>query len=97
MEWISRKEPIFNVEGVKVWGKTGTATAPGLVVDHDGMGPEKGELVLAGDHSWFVVLAGRDRPRYVISVVTEYAGSGGKVSGPICNEIIRALVEEGAL
>lgn len=92
-----RKEPIFNVEGVKVWGKTGTATAPGLVVDHDGMGPEKGELVLAGDHSWFVVLVGRDRPRYVISVVTEYAGSGGKVSGPICNEIIRALVEEGAL
>lgn len=56
-------------------------------------------LLRSGDHSWFVVLAGPkgDRPRYAISVVMDYAGSGGKVSGPIANQIIHALIAEGYL
>ena len=45
------------------------------------------------------ILVGRegDRPRYVISVVIDYGGSGGKVSGPIANQIIHALIAEGYL
>jgi cell division protein FtsI/penicillin-binding protein 2 len=53
-----------------------------------------------GDHSWFVVLVGHasdNRPLYAVSVMMEYAGSGGKVSGPIVNQIIRALMTEGYL
>jgi penicillin-binding protein 2 len=53
-----------------------------------------------GDHSWFVVLVGHqsdNRPLYAISVMMEYGGSGGKVSGPIVNQIIRALMSEGYL
>lgn len=53
-----------------------------------------------GDHSWFVVLAGskaQGRPQYAIAVMMEYAGSGGKVSGPIANQIIHALIAEGYL
>ncbi len=53
-----------------------------------------------GDHSWFVVLVGHqsdNRPLYAIAVMMEYAGSGGKVSGPIVNQIIRALMTEGYL
>ena len=53
-----------------------------------------------GDHSWFVVLVGtkaEGRPRYAIAVMMEYAGSGGKVSGPIVNQIIHALIAEGYL
>lgn len=84
-----RRFNIFDAEGIQVWGKTGTATAPPLVVD--------GETVRRGDHSWFVLLCGRDRPRYAISVVAEYGGSGGRVSGPIANQIIHALVAEGYL
>lgn len=80
---------IFDTPGVKVWGKTGTATAPPLVID--------GSVVRRGDHSWFVLLCGRDRPRYAVAVVAEYAGSGGRVSGPIANQIVRALVDEGYL
>lgn len=55
--------------------------------------------VAEGDHSWYVVLVGRkgDRPRYAIAVITEYAGSGGKVSGPIANQVVHALVAEGYL
>jgi penicillin-binding protein 2 len=92
------EEPIFNAPGVKVWGKTGTATAPELrTKDPDGSGPEVGEVVERGDHSWFVVMVGRDRPRYAIAVVIDYGGSGGRVSGPITNQIIHALIAEGYL
>ncbi|MFI4893602.1 MAG: penicillin-binding transpeptidase domain-containing protein [Phycisphaerales bacterium JB058] len=80
---------IFDVPGVKVWGKTGTATTTAIVY--------KGEVLRRGDHSWFVLLCGRDRPKYAIAVVAEYGGSGGRVSGPIANQIVHALVQEGYL
>lgn len=117
------KEPHFNVPGVEIWGKTGTATAPTLYLPQDakpgdelwrrsvdpvavGLQSEDEatrfwrRILRTGDHSWFVVLVGRQgehRPRFSISVMMEYAGSGGKVSGPIANQIIHALVAEGYL
>ncbi len=91
------REPFFTIKGVKVWGKTGTAHASPIVGDPDGEGPSPGQILEQGDHSWFVLLAGADRPRYAISVVIDFGGSGGKVSGPICNQIVRALVDEGYL
>lgn len=93
------REPIFRVPGVRVWGKTGTAEAPAVTIDPDGEGPQGPVTMLSGDHSWFVVMVGEEGgpPRYVVSVVMDYAGSGGRVSGPICDQIIRALVAEGYL
>lgn len=91
------REDIFTDKSVKVWGKTGTAAASPIVGDPDGEGPSPGQVLEQGDHSWFVVLVGRDRPRYAISVVIDFGGSGGKVSGPIANQIIRALIDEGYL
>lgn len=106
------REPIFNVPGVAIWGKTGTATAPRLFErDADGeivfdeVRTEGGEtrrvprVAREGDHSWFVILAGPEGglPRYAVAVIMEYAGSGGRVSGPIANQIVRALVEMGYL
>ncbi len=95
-----RQQAIFNARGISVWGKTGTAEAPRILHDPDGSGPQAAQVVREGDHSWFVVLAGRateGRPRYAIAVLMEYAGSGGKVSGPIANQIIQALIAEGYL
>ena len=95
--------PIFNAPGIKVWGKTGTATAPAIVYDPDKIdgtdGPMEPEIVRKGDHSWFVTLVGREggQPEYAIAVIVDYAGSGGRVSGPINNQIIHALIEEGYL
>jgi cell division protein FtsI/penicillin-binding protein 2 len=87
----------FNATGVKIWGKTGTADAPDLFIDPDRGGPRAPYLAQEGDHSWFVILVGEDRPRYAVSVIVEYGGSGGKVSGPICNQIVHALKAEGYL
>lgn len=95
--------PIFNAPGIKVWGKTGTATAPPLIFDpdktEDANGPQQPRVVRQGDHSWYVTLVAPEGegPQYAIAVIVEYAGSGGKVSGPINNQIIHALIEEGYL
>ncbi|MEY2714261.1 MAG: Stage sporulation protein, partial [Planctomycetota bacterium] len=88
------REPLFDVPGVKIWGKTGTATAPPLKVDLDGDGTVER---VQTDHAWFVGLAGGEggRPRYSIAVILEHGGSGGKVAGPIAVEAIRTLVAAG--
>jgi len=105
------REEIFNIPGVRVIGKTGTATAREI----DLLGPDGrpilddlGDTVtVVPDHSWYVALVGpangpdsgpgAGRLKYAIAVMMENAGSGGKVSGPICNQIVQALVEEGYL
>ena len=94
-----RKEAIINAPGVVVWAKTGTAQAPPLKVDADGDGtPER--VIKELDHGWFVGLVGdakENRPRYAVAVFLEDGGSGGKSAGPIANQVIHALIEEGYL
>ena len=94
------RELTFDVPGVEVLGKTGTATAAAIVEDPDGPeGPEAARVLRDGDHAWFVGLVGPEgQPaRYVVAVLVEYAGSGGRVSGPIAEQVIFALKAEGYL
>ena len=106
------REPIFNAPGINIWGKTGTADAPAIYArGADGKrimvetaNPQPGQsssmpkALREGDHSWFVVLAGDEGyPKYSIAVLIEYGGSGGRVSGPITNQIVHALIDEGYL
>ena len=105
------REAIFNVPGVRIVGKTGTATAQEIeLIGSDGRPvlDDAGNIErVTPDHSWYVALVGPQggaggapgggRLRYAIAVMMENAGSGGKVSGPICNQIVWALVEEGYL
>lgn len=93
------REPIFTPRpGIEIIGKTGTAEAPDII-ERDASDPRIRETLREGDHSWFVILVGKtgEKPRFAISVVMEYAGSGGRVSGPICNQIVSALIAEGYL
>ena len=101
---IEGKPVIFDCPGVKVFGKSGTATAPPLrpPIDDDGDGlPDRyGDAVRAGDHAWFTGLIqkqGSTRPDYAIAVIVEYGGSGGAVAAPIANQILYALKAEGYL
>jgi penicillin-binding protein 2 len=93
------REAIFDVPGVRVLGKTGTAQAPPLVWDEDGDGSRE-RSIRGLDHAWFVGLAG-DRadkePRYAIAVLVEYGGSGGKTAGPVAEQVVHALLDEGYL
>ena len=87
-------EPTFNVDGVRLWGKTGTAQAPSYRLNSTTK-PIKGL-----DHSWFLVMASpmhETKPKYVVAVLVEHGGSGGRVAGPIANQVIHALHAEGFL
>ncbi len=93
------REPIFDIPGISVRGKTGTAQAPPLQLDDDGDG-RIDRSIKDLDHAWFAGLVGdgrRERPRYAIAVIVEYGGSGGKVAGPLAAQVVRALVAEGHL
>lgn len=93
-----RPDRIINVPGVTVWAKTGTAQAPALPVDTTGDG-KNDSYITNLSHAWFVGLVGPagGKPQYAIAVIVEYGGSGGRVAGPIANQIIRALQAEDYL
>lgn len=90
-------EPYFNADGVDVWGKTGTAQQMATLTKVYPEGPT--QVRTRYTHAWFVGLVApkAQRPRYAISVMMEFAGSGGRVSAPIANQIIHALQDEGYL
>jgi penicillin-binding protein 2 len=95
-----QRDKVFNAPGVTVWGKTGTADASAIVIDDDGPeGPNPPVMMRDGDHSWYVTLVGDEggSPRYALAVVVDYGGSGGRVSGPVANQIVHALIQEGYL
>lgn len=88
---------IINVPGVDVYGKSGTADASPQRIDSNGDG-RRDMIVQDGDHAWFVAIIqpeGAPRPTHVIAVVVEYGGSGGRVAGPIVNQIVHALRHDG--
>ena len=102
------KERIFNFPGVTLRAKTGTAQTPpqyALIrktgeAGRDQIVPDRKKVLRRGDHSWFVLHVqkpGDDRASYIVVVMIEYGGSGGKVSGPIANQILYALRDEGYL
>jgi penicillin-binding protein 2 len=88
---VTMRENTINLPGVRVWGKSGTADS-GKSVE---VGGEKASL----DHSWFVVLVGPagGQPLYAVAVMVEYGGSGGRVAGPLCNQVLWQLRAEGYL
>jgi cell division protein FtsI/penicillin-binding protein 2 len=96
IDYPTGRERIITVPGVTVLGKTGTATASPIV----GKGPDGTVSVLrSGDHAWMLALVGKEgqAPRYAIAVIMEFAGSGGRVAGPIADQVIWALRAEGYL
>lgn len=90
-------EPTFNVPGVRVIGKSGTADAAPLRIKTD---DDREAIALEGDHAWMITMVRKESsrvPQYVVVVVVEYGGSGGAVAGPVANQIIHALKAEGYL
>lgn len=88
---VTMRENTINLPGVRVWGKSGTADS--------GKSIGTGDAKVSLDHSWFVVLVGKEggEPLYAIAVMVEYGGSGGRVAGPLCNQVIWQLRAEGYL
>lgn len=89
------KSRIFDAPGIDIWAKSGTADAPPFIADLDFNGAHE---AFDGDHSWCVFLAGISGvPKYAIAVVVDHGGSGGRVAGPVANQVVYALMAEGYL
>ncbi len=91
------RDPIINVPDIKVRAKTGTAQAPELATTD-----EAGNKVILrrGSHGWYLGTfskRGEEEPSYVVAVVVEYGGSGGRSAGPVANQVVWALNDLGYL
>jgi penicillin-binding protein 2 len=95
-------EPTFNVDGIRIWGKTGTAQAPPYILNQQSeeISLNQQSEEISADHSWFLVMASsisETSPTVVVAVLVEHGGSGGRVAGPIANQILHAIQAEGYL
>jgi penicillin-binding protein 2 len=70
----------------QVGGKTGTAEVIKATDEHG-----------AVDTAWFVGVAPVDNPKYVVAIVVERGGSGGRVAAPMARRVMQFLLngEEG--
>jgi penicillin-binding protein 2 len=92
------KENVFTAPGVNVWAKSGTADTIPFRADLAGGQQDGRDELYDSDHSWCVCLAGTgDHPQYAIACILDYGGSGGRVAGPLANQVIYALMAEGYL
>ena len=66
-----------------VGGKTGT----GEVIK-----AEKSEAFRQVDNAWFVGVAPMNAPKWVVSVVVERGGSGGRVAAPVARQVLQFLL-----
>lgn len=86
---------LFDAPGITVWAKSGTADVAPFKAD---LGSTGDLQQFDGDHAWCVFLCGdKETPRYAVSVVIDHGGSGGKVAGPIANQVVHQLIAEGYL
>lgn len=66
-----------------IGGKTGT----GEVIKAD-----KSERFRQVDNAFFVGIAPINNPRYVVSIVVERGGSGGRVAAPVARQVLQYLI-----
>jgi cell division protein FtsI/penicillin-binding protein 2 len=71
----------FGLNALKVGGKTGTAEIIKATDD-----------VQEVDSAWFVGVAPINDPQYVMTVVVERGGSGGKVAAPVARQVLQFLL-----
>lgn len=87
------------VSGLEIGGKTGTAQVVSVKTIEKKVGkpieeikPEEIPYNLR-DHSWFVALVPANNPEFVVVVLVEHGGFGGKVAAPIARKILERLKE----
>lgn len=81
---------IEEVPGCTIYGKTGTAEAPPILIGE----AQKTD----GTHAWFAGLIGPEgqAPTHSFVSVVEYGGSGGRTAGPLATAFLRELARRGA-
>lgn len=77
-------------EGLEMGGKTGTSQVRRITMAERATGVRKNEDLpwRERDHALFVGYAPAHAPKYVVSVIVEHGGGGGKVAAPMARDIL---------
>ena len=85
----------FDIDGMRMAGKTGTSQVHGLtpalqakIAENGGAMPRKYK-----DHALFVAFAPVDEPRYSVAVVVEHGGGGSVAAAPVAKDILIKALE----
>lgn len=80
---------------IKIACKTGTAQVVGIPQE-DKVRMKESELeYYQRSHAWFVSYGPYTKPKYVVSVLVEHGGSGGRAGGDIASKVYNKLAELG--
>lgn len=85
----------FNLNGVKMGGKTGTTQVRRISMKERQSGIVKDEDLPwhLRNHALFVGYTPQDNPKYSVAVVVEHGSSGSGVAAPIASKILQKAVE----
>lgn len=84
----------FNIDGIKMGGKTGTTQVRRISMEERKSGIVKSEDLpwRLRDHALFVGYAPQDNPHYAVAVVVEHGSSGSGVAAPIASKILQEAI-----
>ncbi len=85
----------FNMDGIKMSGKTGTTQVRRISMKERQSGIIKDEDLPwhLRNHALFVGFAPHDKPKYAVAVIVEHGSSGSGVAAPIASKILQKALE----
>ncbi len=85
----------FDINGIKMGGKTGTTQVRRISMQERQNGIVKDENLpwRLRNHALFIGYAPHDKPQYAVAVVVEHGSSGSGVAAPIASKILQKAIE----
>ncbi len=85
----------YNISKVKIAGKTGTSQVVGIPQEEKIRMSESDLEYYQRSHAWFTAYGPYKNPRYVVTVLIEHGGYGGRGAGEKVSKIFNKLVDLG--
>ncbi|MBQ8869886.1 MAG: penicillin-binding protein 2 [Alphaproteobacteria bacterium] len=85
----------FNINGIKMSGKTGTTQVRRISLKERQNGIKKDEDLpwSLRSHALFVGFTPHDKPKYAVAVIVEHGSSGSGAAAPIASKILQKALE----
>jgi penicillin-binding protein 2 len=85
----------YNESLIEIAGKTGTSQVVGIPQEEAKRMSEDDLKYFKKSHAWFTAYGPYKKPRFVVTVLVEHGGHGGKAAGKLVSQIFNRLVELG--
>ncbi len=85
----------YTASFVTIAGKTGTSQVVGIPQEEKERMSEEDLKYFQKSHAWFTTFGPFEAPKYVVTVIVEHGGHGGKAAGGIVSALYNALVHLG--